>query len=402
MRRHAVALLLAVWAASPAGAAPELPAYHLHIAGQALRELEAFRERIEDLDFLPPSERKWVSAMFVAGDARYRVRLRIRGDLPAHWRGAKHSYRLKFGDRLFEGRKEINLIVPGDKHFGVELLQTRIAEDLGLAFFPGRFVNLTINDRDVGLYYESEHPTRQWLERTGRAPSSIFTFAFNWTVFFGKRYHHIEFFTPGSLARLPIEGLAQIKQRRTFDPDDEELAARQRAYVAAFYRLLTEGSPEQIAARAPHYLDLRSFAKYVALQDYFGSSHAMELNDNIRLYLDPTSGRFEFMPWDTRLMPLAARIHGSDGVPGDLLVPKSAVFRRLFEAIPGLSGARDAALATLVARADDYHAELNRIHAELLALYPDDERLRTKSAHVDVMFAENAQILRRYLARAPR
>ena len=343
-----------------------------------------------------------MSAIFVAGGERYRVRLRIRGDLPAHWRGAKHSYRVKFGDQLFEGRKEINLIVPWDKHFGVELLQTQIAEDLGLAFFPGRFVNVTVNDRDAGLYYENEHPTRQWLERTGRAPSSIFTFAFNWTVFFGKPYHHIEFVTPDSVARLPIEGLAQIKQRRTFDPDDEELAARQRAYVAAFYRLLTEGSLEEIAARAPHYLDLHSFAKYVALQDFFGSSHAMELNDNIRLYLDPTSGRFEFMPWDTSLMSLAARIEGSDGLPDDLLAPKSAVFRRLFRAIPALSGARDAVLATLVARADDYHADLNRIHAELLALYPGEARLRSKSAHADAMFAENAQILRRYLARAPR
>jgi hypothetical protein len=372
---HAIALLLVLGLAGAAarggGPAPDpLPAYRLKIEAKAMRALQEYRERIYDRDFLPPSERLWIRASFV-----------------------------RFTGRLFEGRKEINLIIPWDKHYGVELLQTRIADDLGLAYFPGRFVNLTINDRDVGLYYENEHPTREYLERTGRAPSSIFTFAANWTFYFGKPHHTFWFVKPGSRETPPLSSLGQIKQRRTFDRRDPALARRQLGYAAEFYALLSEGSLEEIAARAGLYLDLENFARYVALQDFFGSNHALELGDNTRLYLDPSSGKFEFMPWDTRLMSLRERWKEKGGTLEALLEPDDAMFRALFEAIPGVRTARNAALGRLLREGGTYVAELDRIHARLLRLHPEDERLQVSIAKLDRMFGENLDVLAPYAAR---
>jgi hypothetical protein len=330
---------------------------------------------------------------------QYPAQLRIRGDLPAHWREQKLSYRVKFRRRLFEGKKEINLIVPWDKHYGIELLQTRIAGDLGLSYFPGRFVNLEINERDVGLYYESEHPTRQYLERTGKAASSIFTFGSNWTLYFGKDYHHIAFAKPGSRVIPPLDSIGQIKQRPTFDKADPLLAKRQMDYVSELFSLLSEGSPEEIADRAGFYLDFENFAKYVALQDFFGSKHAMALNDNTRLYLDPSSGKFEFMPWDTRLMRLSERLQGPDAALESLLEPEDAIFRELLRVIPGLQGYRHEVLRKLVRRGAEYRADLERMHSELIELYPHDERLKRRSGELEQTFSENLEMLSDYLAR---
>lgn len=154
-----------------------------------------------------------------------------------------------------------------------------------------------------------------------------------------------------------------------------------------------------LSARGGH-LDLENFARYVAIQNFFGSQHAMSLNDNVRLYLDPTSGKFEFMPWDTKLLSLSSHLGNPNQTLETLLVPNGRAFRRLFQAIPGLWEHRDAVLRRLVESVAERRAELNRIHADLIALYPEDERLREDAPRIDETFRENLGLLERYLARA--
>ncbi len=375
-----------------------LPVHHLAIEPKPLRRLLAFRDGLLESGPMSPLERLWVPAALVHNGHRYPARLRLRGDLGAHWRGETHSYRLKFKHELLDGRKEINLILPWDKHYGVEWLQTQLADELGLLFFPSRFVHLRINGSDAGLYLENEHPTREYLERMGRPASSIFTPAFYWTLYVERPASHAAFVLPGSRDLPPLKGIGQIKQRATWDPDRPDFAKKQLAYALEFYRLMTRASSDQIAERAGRYLDLDKFARYVAIQDFFGSRHALELNDNVRLYLDPTSGKLEFMPWDTSLRPLAQRLQG--GVPpAELLEVDDEGFRALLS-IPRVRTERERALRQLVAAGDRHRTALNRLHAELVRLYPDDARLRESVEGIDRRLAGNLELLRRHLARA--
>jgi hypothetical protein len=258
-------------------------------------------------------------------------------------------------------------------------------------------VNLVVNDRDAGLYFENEHPTRQYLERSGRPPSSIFTFSAYWSQYFAKPSYHVAFALPGVRGILPPRGDAQIKQRGTWERDDPLLARKQLATAIEFHRLMTRGSEAEIAERAGHFLDLANFTRYVALQDFFGSQHALELNDNVRLYLNPTSGKLEFMPWDTSLRELSARLQS--GTPlAELLTLQDAAFRAVLRGVPGLRDERDRILRRLVERGDAYRAELNALHARLILLYPDDERLHASAEHIDDHMASNISTLKRYLA----
>ena len=388
------------WALAHESGPEPLPVYHLHLDAKPLRKLMAYRERIQQQAFLSPDDREWVAATFSHEGERYPARLRIRGDLPAHWRGDRLSYRLKFKARLFRQQKEINLILPWDKHYGIEVLQTRIAGDLGVPSFPGRFVNLFVNGRDAGLYLESEHPTAEYLERTGRTASSIFTFAFYWSHYFGKSHHHVAFVLPGSRELPPVQGIGQIKQRASYGDERPLFAKKQLAYALELYRLLTTGSKQEIASRAGSYLALDNFARYVAIQDFFGSPHGMSLNDNLRLYLDPTSGKFEFMPWDTSLRLLDARLASPGASLDELLTPEDEVFAVLLEAVPHLRERKDQILRRLVGDGDRYRAELSRIHARLIRLYPEDERLRNDAASFDAQLLANLRTLERYFARA--
>ena len=393
-----VACCLTMTATIAPAADSGVPAYEIQIKDKALRRFIAHRERIQSLDFLTAADRLWVPAAFVHAGESYDVKLRLRGDLPVHWRGSKQSYRVKFKDRPFQGQREINLIVPWDKHYAVEWLQTLVAKDLGLLFFAGDFVNVVINGENAGLYYQSEHPTSEYLERNGRSASSIFTFGENWTLYYGKRHHYIGFENPGSATSPPVESIAQIKQRATYDDDEPEQARKQLAYLIEFYELLTEGSAAEVAQRAPYYLELGKFARYVALQDFFGSSHGMALNDNSRLYLDPTSGKFELIPWDTPLWSIAEAAQRRGTEPAGLLTPENPVFRRLLAAVPGLRAERDRVLRRLVADGASYRTRLRERHAALQSEYPDDERLREQAARHDRIFAENLSLLAEALA----
>ena len=377
-----------------------LPTLELAIERDELARLEAFRQRIYDWKTLPPAERLWIKTTLVDGEERYPARLRIRGDLPVHWRGSRQSYRLKFRKRLHEGRKELNLILPADKHYGVEVLQTRLAEELGLPFFPSRFVNLTVNGEDTGLYLENEHPTRDYLRRTGLPPSSIFTFSAWWTVYYAESTYHAVFFQPGHRDLPPLKGIGQIKQRATYERGRPELARKQLAYAQEFYRLVNRSSLEEIRRRAPLYLDLENFARYVALHDFLGSRHAMELADNTRLYLDPTSGKFLFMPWDTSLRSLAKELRGLGGDWEKLLTPHDDAFRALFDAAPGVRAERDRALRKLVADGERHRGELASIHARLISSRPDDKGLHENAESLDKRLARNVETLREYFARA--
>jgi hypothetical protein len=415
--RAAVGLVLLLLGAGPAAgggddpagleralarAAPgePLPAYQLTLGGKALRGLLAYRERIRDQAYLSPDDREWFATTLAFEGERYPARLRIRGDLPMHWRGDKQSFQVKFTQRLFLRQKEINLILPWDKHYGIEWLQTRISGELGVPCFPGRFVNLHVNGRDAGLYYESEQPTAEYLERTGRPASSIFSFASYWSHYFGTPYHHAVFVLPGSRGVSPLEGIAQIKQRRTWERSLPLFAKKQLAYALDFFRLLTSGSREQIGAQAGRYLDLDNVAKYVAIQDFFGSQHGMALNDNVRLYLDPTRGKFEFMPWDTSLRPLAARLEKPGASLARLLEPEDESFALLLAAVPHLREHKDRILRRLVADGDRYRRELNELHARLIRLYPADERLGRDARGIDARLRENLEMLERYFAQA--
>jgi hypothetical protein len=272
-----------------------------------------------------------------------------------------------------------------------------MAAELGLPWFDNRFVHLSVNGGEEALYLENEHPTREYLERTGRPASSIFTFSANWSLYMSQPTYHLAFVLPGSRDVLPLQGIGQIKQRGTYETDRPDLARKQLAYVMEFYRLMAQASPEAIAARAPLYLDLANFAAYVALQDFFGSNHATQLNDNIRLYLDPTSGKLLFMPWDTSLLPLEDRRPGPDTQPEELLVPVDVGFAAILTRVPGVQRERDRLLRRLLDDADRWRGRLNAIHARLIRLHPDDEQLSELAGLIDLRLRSNLALLRRAL-----
>src|SRR3989338_197016 len=108
--------------------APEaLPHYELSIDPADLQKIEDSLPK--DLPspwygnvFLTEDAKEWVDGTLIADDREYDVKVRVRGDIFNHWAYRKKSWRIEFKDELFNGIKEINLIIPEDRGWIAEPL----------------------------------------------------------------------------------------------------------------------------------------------------------------------------------------------------------------------------------------------------------------------------------------
>jgi hypothetical protein len=72
--------------------------------------------------------------------------------------------------------------------------------------------------------------------------------------------------------------------------------------VIEFARLMTHGNDAEFAQRVGDFLDLESFARYLACEVLLSNYDSFLSNgQNFYLYLDPASGRFGIVPWDLDL-----------------------------------------------------------------------------------------------------
>ena len=71
--------------------------------------------------YMNNTDRFWASALFFADGQKFKVKIRIRGDISNHWIRSKKSWRIRFNKKnLFQGRRELDLIVPEDKQYSIE------------------------------------------------------------------------------------------------------------------------------------------------------------------------------------------------------------------------------------------------------------------------------------------
>lgn len=242
-----------------------LPVYDLRIRPKQLKELQATAEQVTAGVYSTGIPRDYVPATFYMDGQWLPIKVKLRGLTYMHYIKARPSLRLKFpGERLFEGKSQINLLDPYDKDLTGDVTTNHVAKELGLLTWDSRFVVLRLNDEVVGLFQEIEHFGRSISDRNGRPEGYIFS---GLGQLFGK------------------EGLAYDKARAAI----ELVIGCQGGPVAPAEYCDWEFVQD--------YFDVDRFAWAAALSIVHGSSHGFA-PDNLRLFWDPARGRFEPIPWD--------------------------------------------------------------------------------------------------------
>ncbi|PIQ76866.1 hypothetical protein COU78_01035 [Candidatus Peregrinibacteria bacterium CG10_big_fil_rev_8_21_14_0_10_49_24] len=262
-----------------------LPLYQLQVKQEDLLKLEEETAKAEV--FIADDAKFWIDATFTAEGEDYDVKIRIRGDRFNHWKFRKKSWRIKFPkEHLFHGMKEMTLIIPEDRAWFAEMLNSYRARAMGLLQPPMQFTTVSINGSAPLVYLETEHWTKEMLEKQGR-PGDI------------------NFYKTGGVNTSSFDGWDPIfKDIAYWDKFTTSVVSAHDSFeeLDLLFSVMQPGAHTQpdFRERIRTIFDLDVLTKWYAHSLLAGNLHVG--GDNLRLLFDSSRGRFEPIPWDVFLV----------------------------------------------------------------------------------------------------
>ena len=317
----------------------DLPVYDLDIKKGQMDIINAAIEDAKKQGWMSDDIKVWANGTFYHDGQEYDVKVRVRGDLGTHWEKPKKSWRVKFGRSpieyewqvteeqiYFEGKRQINLIIPDDRDYVVAPFVNELMRKEGLVVPRDQFVVLRINGVVQGLYYEVEHFDKPLLASNERPETTVFGQ--------NDRALHFEQYTkygmPGASDAKYDMGTRRLQIEETGELAMQAMQAMQ---------VLLDHSVNPSPASFEHVRSVMDWDKYLAFRNLttlFNTNHVRFGGDNLKLYFDTSTGLLEPIPWDVhivRMPPEPGTIdfwnsHGTDEIQrSTLLNPETRLER---------------------------------------------------------------------------
>ncbi|MDP2690416.1 MAG: CotH kinase family protein [Deltaproteobacteria bacterium] len=285
----------------PSGQRQALTEVHLYINEADIRKLDSD---------LPYSGMEFVKGRLLYPDGKlHKVKVRYRGDFSYHWSGRKKSIRIKTGkDQLYDGMRQINLIIPKTPHILGDYLSYTLAGRLGLMAPGPRLVEVYINGKYMGVELMVEQPEEQFLRRHSRMPGDLYKGEIVGRDLFPgllmEVFYNPEFWTKDAINNHNPPEWNEAMKRLTRMVYTEDM----------------DGLLELI--------DVDSWAALAAFMTISQTVH-IDYSHNWRLYFDPAKGRFFPVVWDPLGWHLDAYVKWLSMQSNRMDVITSVVFERL-------------------------------------------------------------------------
>jgi len=251
-----------------------LPIYQLSVDPQDYQSIADDLPPPYSVQFNTTASKK-IPGRLVIDNQDYQIELNFRGIGYHHWSETKKSLRVSFVDPPdYHGRERLDLIIPADPDFYGFHLNKWGADRLNLHTNNPDLIHLYINQIDFGPYVMLDVWDQDFLETRSLPNGLIF----------------------GDVDPAPDRPdlYRSIEAWKTYDPPADEVDYS--AIESLLNALNLPDIPESIT-RLKQVIDIDSFAKWEALTIFFNSRHQDDFH-NIRLFLNPASGKLEFLPVD--------------------------------------------------------------------------------------------------------
>jgi len=367
------------------GRKPEetLAHYELRIDPAELKSVERAAETNDDVYLLNEGADAWIQGELHADGDVLPIKMRVRGTRYNHWRFPKKSWRIDVRDgKLFRGMEEWNIIIPEDRAWFVDALSAWRAKKFGLLVAPTRFVTVSLNGSEPMLYLETEHWTKDMLEKLGLPGDANF-------------YHAGEVgtsaFNPGWDPMGEDMGYWKKYETSVVSPQNSYEELEQLFWLLKNNRL----SMEEAAKRVDALFDVDELARWHALSLLAGDSHVGI--GNSRFFFDPTLGKFRPFVWDIHSAALVSLEQSPAYEFWEKMLPLLAYRERTYQFL------RDYLQDEQIVHADLAEAERLRSYIERAA-YRDGRKFysnREVKRDLDAKMAQlrgNIEFLRQELA----
>ena len=276
----------------------KLETIYLEVGQETILGLELQRQlKAEKGGNLSDEEKIYLPGKIKLNNEDYDIKLRTKGVRQIHWINKDGtSYKIDIrGDKRLWGMEEFSLQKPITKNYTYEYLFHNLLGHTGLVNIKYFFVNLYLNDQNLGVYAVEESFSKELVERQKKRNGPIFSLK---------------------------EELGEYFPNIKYELYSESFWANQHPKLTKdLFSILNNLKGEKFDVN--NHFDIEQWAKYFALMDLTGAYHGSLLK-SVKLFYNPTSALFE---------PIGYDLHKGAGIFNnfvliDFLQEESATFKR--------------------------------------------------------------------------
>lgn len=222
------------------------------------------------------SKKSKIPAVLTIDGKNYSVKISFRGIGFPHWSETKKSLRIEFEPPdSYSGLHKINLSIPQDGLYYGFFLNKWVADYLGLQTNNPAIIHLFLNNRDYGPFITYEQWDQDFLT-IHNLPE-------------GTAFGDVD----PSPGRPPL--YQDVKAWEILNPAASTTGDF--SAIETMLQALNNPNSEESISQLKQIVDIDNFVRWEALSIFFNSRHQDDLH-NIRLFLNPKSGKLQFMPVD--------------------------------------------------------------------------------------------------------
>lgn len=217
--------------------------------------------------------------------------IRLKGDYSSHLKGDKWSFRIKVkGDDTIFGMKRSSIHHPKQRHYIYEWLFHEALKREDVISLRYKFIDVTLNGKNLGIYALEEHFDKRLLEHNQRREGPIIRFSeelfWNENTFPSEASDARNFFDTETYLGAeidPIQSNITVKDPALLDQFEK----------AAF--LLDNFRKGEL--KTSEVFDIVTLSKFLAISDLFGAHHATRWH-NKKFYYNPITAKLEPIGFD--------------------------------------------------------------------------------------------------------
>lgn len=218
------------------------------------------------------------------------VKLRLKGHMTDHLEENKWSFRIKVKDKnSFMGMKRFSIQHPGTRGYIYEWLYHELMRKENIIALRYKFINVTVNGKDWGIYAIEENFDQELLTNNNRKKGPIIRF--NPDLYWVDRLNELN----------RVKPVAEFASFYSANPEayrEEEILkdSLQSQYYLKALALMEGFRAGKI--KVEEAFDISHLAKFNALIDLVGGQHSIDWSD-IKYYYNPVTAKLEPVAYES-------------------------------------------------------------------------------------------------------
>ena len=232
---------------------------------------------------------EYVPGNITIGEDKYKVKMRLKGDLTDHLEGNKWSFRIKVkGENTIFGMKQFSIHHPKARNNIYEYVFHKFLKKEGLVALRYKFVKVILNGENLGIYAVEEHFEKRLVEHNNRKSGPLIRFneELYWERFKIQSESEKYSFDYGRILSSNIDAF------KTNDILTDSIEFQNFSKAMSLLESFRMGKKS-----TSEIFDIELLSAFYAMIDLFGANHSLYYQ-NLRYYYNPITAYLEPVGFD--------------------------------------------------------------------------------------------------------